>query len=104
MYTIRGRLALSYALALGATMFVFATTIYVVQRSESLAELDDRSRLEADVVAALLRLSQREGGGGVVSTNPGSGKPELDPRVASQLAVVPDHLVVVGSQRELLFL
>ena len=102
MNTIRGWLAAWYAAALGATMFVFAVTIYFVQRSESLAELDDRTRLEADVVSALLRLSQREPGG-VVSLNPATGKPELDGRAANRLSVIPDYVVVLGSAGEPLF-
>jgi len=103
MLTIRGRLAWSYALALGTTMFVFALTIYLVQRSESLSELDDRTRLEADVIAALLQVSQREPGG-VVVTNRATGKPELDFRVANLLAVIPDFVVLLGPSREPLFL
>ncbi len=103
MSTIRGRLAWSYALALGATMFVFAVTIYLVQRSESLSELDDRTRLEADVVAALLQVSQREPGG-IVVTNRATRKPELDFRVANLLAVIPDYVIVLGPSREPLFL
>lgn len=103
MWTIRARLAISYALALGATMFVFAVTIYVAQRSESLSELDDRTRLEADVIAALLRLSQRDPGG-VVTTNPATGKPELDERAANRLTVIPDYVIVLGPSHEPLFL
>src|SRR5256885_2123790 len=88
MHTIRGRLALWYAVALGATMFVFASTIYLVQRSENLSELDARARLEADFVEKLLSVAEREPGG-VLTTDPQTGRPALVPRAAPQLEVAP---------------
>ena len=48
MHSIRGRLVLWYAVAMGATMFVFALLIYLVQRSASYEEVDARARLEAE--------------------------------------------------------
>src|SRR5712692_4690299 len=103
MHTIRGRLALWYAVALGATMFVFALTIYLVQRSENLAELDARARLEADFVEKILSVAQREPGG-IIGTDPQTGRPSLAPRAASLLEVIPDYVLVLGSRHETLYL
>jgi hypothetical protein len=76
MRTIRGRLAASYAVALAATMFVFALIVYLVQRGENLAELDARARLESNLIAATLTEAYRARGRLVVD----------DPRTGSMLA------------------
>src|SRR5262249_28267963 len=103
MHTIRGRLALWYAIALGATMFVFALTIYLVQRSENVSELDARARLEADFVAGLLSVGVKEPGG-VVAADPENGKLKLSARIEPLLEVIPDYLIVLGRNREALYL
>ena len=103
MHTIRGRLALWYSLALGATMFVFSLAVYLGQRSENVAELDARAQVEADLVAQVLRVAQREPGGAVVPDSQ-SGRPRLAPRVAKRLDVIPDYVVVMGVQHETLYL
>jgi heavy metal sensor kinase len=103
MHSIRGRLVLSYAVAMGATMFVFALTIYLVQRSASLGEVDARARLEADVIAALLAVAQKDSGG-AVARDSATNRPTLVPRVASLLEVIPDYVVVIGARREALYL
>ena len=46
MRTIRGRLAAWYAVALAATMFVFAAIVYLVQRGENFDEVDTRPARE----------------------------------------------------------
>src|SRR2546421_7003823 len=103
MHTIRGRLALWYAVALGATMFVFALTMYQAQRSQNLDELDARARVEADLVAQVLAVAEREPGG-AVTPDPKTGRPTLAARVASRLSVIPDYVVVLGAQNETLYL
>src|SRR5690242_11361942 len=103
MHTIRGRLVFWYAVALGATMFVFALMIYLAQRSENLAELDARARVEADFAAQVLAVAQREPGG-AVTPDAKTGHPTLAPRVAERLAVIPDFIVVLGANNETLYL
>jgi heavy metal sensor kinase len=103
MHTIRGRLVFWYAVALGATMFVFALTVYLAQRSENLAELDARARVEADLAAQILQVAQREPEG-VASPDPKTGRRTLAARVATRLAVIPDFVAVLGAQNETLYL
>jgi signal transduction histidine kinase len=54
MQTIRGQLATWYALAMGATLGVFAVSVYVVERSWISERIDERLQIEADLIAALL--------------------------------------------------
>jgi hypothetical protein len=75
MRTIRGRLVVSYAAALAATVTVFGATIYLVQRSESFTELDARARLEADLVAGVL-IGAARGRDSVVEVNPSTRRPD----------------------------
>src|SRR5262245_17542122 len=102
MRTIRGRLAVWYAVALGATMFVFALAIYLVQRTENFAELDERARLESELIARILSAGSREQRSLVVTD--ATGRAELAPAIASLLEVIPDYVIVVGRQEEALFL
>src|SRR5438552_375477 len=103
MHTIRGWLVFWYAVALGATMLVFASAVYLAQRSQNLAELDARARVEADLVAQVLAIAEFERGG-AVTPDLKTGRPTLAARVASRLAVIPDFVVVLGSQNETLYL
>src|SRR3954466_16023068 len=103
MQSIRGQLVLWYAVALGATMFVFALTIYLAQRSENLAELDARARVEADFAAQVLAVAAREPGG-AVTPDAKTGRPVLASRVASRLEVIPDFVAVLGANNETLYL
>jgi signal transduction histidine kinase len=103
MHSIRGRLVILYALAMGASLFVFALIIYQVQRSQSFSEVDARAQLEADIIAALLAVAAKDSGGAVVR-DPETGRPALVPRVASLLEVIPDYVVVIGARREALYL
>jgi len=52
METIRGRLAVSYAILMIATLAVFAATIYQIERSWGREQVDLRLRIEADLIAA----------------------------------------------------
>ncbi len=54
MRTIRGRLAVWYAVAMGATLFVFAAAVYFVERSPNDAQLIATVRARADLIAAIL--------------------------------------------------
>jgi heavy metal sensor kinase len=103
MRTIRGRLAASYAVALAATMFVFALVIYVVQRRENLDELDGRARLESNLIAAALTEAHRARGN-LVARDSLTGRPVLSPDVAPMLEGVPGYVVVVGADGDVLHL
>ena len=48
METIRGRLAVSYAIAMIATLAVFAVAMYLIERSWSREQIDRRLQTEAD--------------------------------------------------------
>jgi signal transduction histidine kinase len=102
MRTIRGRLAASYAVALAATMFVFALIVYLVQRGENLAELDARAQLESNLIAATLSEAYRARGRLVVD-DPRSGS-SLAPGVAPFLEGVPGYVVVVATDGGVLHL
>lgn len=54
MQTIRGQLATWYALAMGATLFVFAVTVYVVERTWISERIDERLQIEADLITGIL--------------------------------------------------
>lgn len=103
MRTIRGRLVVSYAAAMVATMTVFAATIYLVQRSQNFAELDARARLEADLIAELLAGAAR-GAGDVVIQDPETRRPILAPNIASLLQVLQDYVLVLDPDSQVLFL
>ena len=102
MQTIRARLAVGYAMALGATLLVYAGIIYMAQGSRAFAELDSRVRVESDLIAAILGESFRARER-VVVADP-LGRPVLTPDVASLLEGVPGYVIVVGAERALLHL
>jgi len=103
MRTIRGRLAASYAVALAGTMFVFGLVIYLVQRRENLGELDDRARLEANLIAATLSEAYRARGELVV-TDRRTGRPVLASEVSPFLEGIPGYVVLVGPDGDVLHL
>jgi heavy metal sensor kinase len=89
MHTIRGRLAVSYAVAMVATLGVFAAAIYFVERPTSFRQLDDSMVARADLIAELLTR-------GVVVDQDTVGGPNLAPEVKDLLAGVPDYVLVLG--------
>ncbi len=103
MQTIRWRLAVCYALALVATILVFAGFIYLVQDSQTFAELDSRVRAESDLIAAILGESYRARDT-VVVRNPRTQRLELDPDVAALLEGVPGYVMILGREQAVLFL
>jgi signal transduction histidine kinase len=101
--TIRERLAVGYAMALGATIVLFGAIIYFVQGSQVFAELDSRVRVESDLIAAILGESYRARDT-VVLRHPQTGSLVLTPDVASLLEGVPGYVIVVGRGRTLIHL
>lgn len=95
MRTLRGRVALWYAVALGMTIFLFGTIVYAIQRAEVSSELDTRLRVEADLIVALLgqAYQSRET---VVRLDAETGRPTLIPSVAAFLEGIPGLVVILG--------
>ncbi|HEX9727420.1 MAG TPA: HAMP domain-containing sensor histidine kinase [Gemmatimonadales bacterium] len=102
MRSIRGRLAAWYAVALAATMFVFATVVYLVQRGENLVDLEARSHLIADLIAATLTQAYQARAELIVADS--AGTEVLHPEVAPFLEGIPGFVVVVGRQANVLHL
>ncbi len=103
MRTIRGRLAVWYAVALAGTMFVFAAVIYLVQRREEFAALDERARLESELIAATLSEAYRARGR-LVMTDRQTGRDVLQPDVLPFLESIRGYVVVVGPEGNVLHL
>jgi signal transduction histidine kinase len=100
MQTIRGRIAVWYALALGSTIIVFGSIVYAFERRGSLAELDNLLELEAALIAAILQ----EASGSrpeLVLRDTESGRRVLAPDVAVLLDGAPGYLAVLGDEGDL---
>jgi signal transduction histidine kinase len=118
MRTLRGRLAVGYAIALAATMFVFAATIYAVQRADRYEQLDLRVEGQADLIAAILTDAWDRGFGTVVVPgeplvvapgqpffveDPPSPPVVLAPRVDGLLQSVQDYVVILDTAGTILY-
>ncbi len=113
--TLRGRLAFGYALALAATMFVFAGTIYLAQRADRYDQVDARVRSQADLIGAILTDAYDRGvvvvPGDTVRVVP--GEPTFDappspplvlaPRVDGLLQSVQDYIVILDTAGSILY-
>lgn len=101
MKTIRGRLTLAYAIALGATLLVFAAVMVSASRDSAQGALQQRVGNIAMLGSAIL-----EGAGTglydrvVVADDPVQ-LPPLSGSVGSRLAALPGYLVVADSTRVL---
>jgi signal transduction histidine kinase len=108
MRTLRGRLAVGYAIALAATMFVFAATIYFAQRQDRFAQLDLRVEGQADIIAAILTDAYEGGLGEVVVPGPPFGVLPGQPlvlarRVDGLLQSVQDYIVILDTAGTILY-
>jgi len=99
--TIRRRLTFWYTVALGLTVFAFATLLYLERRQSSLRELDRRLLLEADLAERWLRESYNVLGRIV---NTAGGRPALDPGISAYLDAVRDQLIVADTTGQILAL
>ena len=113
--TLRGRLAFGYALALAATMFVFAAMIYLVQRGDRYDQLETRVRIQADLIGAILTDAYDRGvvvvPGDTVRVAP--GQPTFDappspplvlaPRVDGLLQSVQDYILILDTAGTILY-
>ena len=103
MRTLRGRLAVGYAIALAATMFVFAAIVYFV-RPDPFSQLDTQTQSRANLIAAILtdaydRLGQVVG----LDTLGTTTRPVLTPRVAAVLQLGENYVVILDSVGDVQF-
>jgi signal transduction histidine kinase len=103
MRTIRGRLAVGYAVLLGATTLVFATLTYIIQGTGSFGGLDTQVVAETDMIRGILSEARRARDT-IVELDPSVGEPRLIPEVASLLEGVPGYVMVLGPGNQVLFL
>jgi two-component system, OmpR family, sensor kinase len=101
MTTIRRRLTFWYTVALGVTVVVFGTLLYLERRASSVRELDQRLLLEADLADRWL--SESYNVLGRIVTTAGS-RPALDPGISAYLEAVRDYLVVADTNGQVLAL
>jgi signal transduction histidine kinase len=99
MHTIRGRLTAWYAVALAATMLVFAAVVFLVQRREAYAELDARAQLESDLIAAALTEAYLARGR-LVGSDSRTGRNVLSSDVLPFLEGIPGFVVVFGPEAD----
>ena len=95
MQTIRGRLAVSYAIAMIATLGAFAAALYLSERPVSYQQVDARMQAEADLINAILEEAYRSRDS-LVFADPLDQGMSLDREVATLLETVPDYLLVLG--------
>ncbi|MEP6573983.1 MAG: HAMP domain-containing sensor histidine kinase [Gemmatimonadota bacterium] len=100
MSSIRRKLTIWYTVALGITVLVFGTALYLERRQSSLKELDQRLRLEADIAANYLSESHRVLGRILTA----DAKPTLVNEVGTYFDGVRDFVVVVDSAGSVIFL
>ena len=93
MTTIRRRLAFWYTVALGLTLLGFGAALYYERQQSTLAELDRRLSLEADIATRWLVESYRVLGPLV----PDASIPALDPGISAYLEAFRDYLIVVDT-------
>jgi signal transduction histidine kinase len=92
MQTIRGRLAVWYAIALVATLAVFAFAIYAFERPTAYRQLDANMQARADLIAVMLSAQDT-----LLQIDPLTGRPELVAEMAEQLRGVPDYGLLLGA-------
>lgn len=103
--TLRQRFTVWYTAALGATVLVFGTVLYLDRRvsaeQESIRGVDERLRLVATLSAGWLSESHRVLERLIVEE---AGVPALNPGVAAYFEAVRDHLVVTAADGRPVFL
>lgn len=99
MSTVRARLAAAYALALGATVVVFAGTLWTARGAAGDRELQRYVTQEADVTTRLLLAQARPGvrGGGLFETRDARIGPLVAPRITALLDALPNVVLVLDS-------
>lgn len=101
MRTIRGRLTLAYAIALGVTLLVFAAVMLGASRRAAQEVLQARVQNVVELASAILEQSGTGLFESVVVGGDSTRVSALSASVASRLATLPGYLLVVDSTRVL---
>jgi len=101
MRTVRAQLTLAYAVALAGTMFVFAGTLLFFQAPDPFAEIDARTKPQADLIANMV--AEVSLSGGVVETDSLTGRSRLSFRVVELIQSVDDYILMFDSTGHVLY-
>jgi len=102
MRTIRARLAVGYAMAMGGTLAAFGIALLIANRAESIEAVDDRITSQADLAASLIAETRF---GEQVTTVPDPRTKQIRrvPSVGTLLDLVPDYVVVLNVEGEVVY-
>lgn len=100
MASIRTRVTMAYALALGGTMLAFTGALWAARKAAVLRDVQLRVSTLADIGHLVLTQAGTQNTP-VVVTNDSLRGPELQPQVRARLDAVPEYLVVRDSLRTL---
>jgi signal transduction histidine kinase len=102
MQTIRGRLAVYYAVAMVATLGTFAAAIYFVERPTSHRGIDEELGARAQLIDRILAQAYRTQDS-IVELNAFTGETELNQDLAQVLAGLPGYVLVLSRDGTPLF-
>lgn len=104
MSSIRSRLSVAYAVALGATVSVFAAALWLVQGEGATADLHRLVRAQAEVATRILRQAADDGAPMLVPVaSDTTGALELRRDVGSRLTPLPDYMVVLDRRGQVVY-
>ena len=102
MSTLRSRLTAIYAIALVATLFVFAIALWGARRAASLQELQRYVFTEANLALSLVRNAELEGQP-VTEVRDSIVGPAITPQLRTLLEGIPDYVLVLDSNGRSLY-
>ena len=102
MSTLRSRLTAIYAIALIATLFVFAIALWGARRAASLQELQRYVFTEANLALGLVRNAELEGQP-VTEVRDSIVGPAITPQLRTLLEGIPDYVLVLDSNGRSLY-
>lgn len=102
MSTLRSRLTAIYAIALIATLFVFAIALWGARRAASLQELQRYVFTEANLALSLVRNAELEGQP-VTEVRDSIVGPAITPQLRTLLEGIPDYVLVLDSNGRSLY-
>jgi two-component system, OmpR family, sensor kinase len=103
MATIRSRLTTSYAIAMVATMLVFAVAVFATRRSGAYRELERTLAMRADIAMRILKQAQ-EAGESPIQISDSLVGPVLRRSVVQRLRAIPGYVVALDENRRGLYL
>jgi heavy metal sensor kinase len=102
MRTIRARLAVGYAMAMGGTLTAFGLALLLANRAASFEDVDERITAEAELAASLIA-ETRLGEQVTTVEDPRTKQIRRVASVSTLLDLVPDMLVVVNPAGEVVY-